>query len=147
VGEIDETMFQTGAGEDVGFTLDLSQASVVPQGVLLLQVHKVTRGKSKKDNYKADVQLKVLGGEDDKFNGRIVFDTLTFTAESAWKVGQFVKGFLGEVPDGPFTFRQELVLGQQCWCLVVPEDGSGDYAGQTRSKVKKYGVDPNKTAL
>lgn len=75
----------------------------IPAGNYTATIIKATVGKSQQGNDKIDLQWKIEGGD---YDGRIVFDTLTFTPKSLYRVKQtltaldFPKDFAGEVtPD------------------------------------------------
>jgi hypothetical protein len=124
---------------DEFFVADFSGVDEAPSGVLLLTLTKYGGAMSSKNNRMVNVQLKVAGGEDDKFNGRMVFDSLMLETDARFRTVNFFKAFLGEMPKA-IKAAFESALGQSVWCLVIPEEGKGEYAGTVRPRIQKYGV-------
>jgi hypothetical protein len=109
----------------------------VPAGNYLATIVKAEAGMSKKDNEKIDIQWKIEGGPQD---GRIIFDTLTFTEKALFRVKATLKG-LGF----PETFKGEVkvdqLIGKSARLTVDIQAGEGvDDAGEAyppRNRVKK----------
>jgi len=74
----------------------------IPPGNYLATIVKAEEGVSQKGNPKIDLQWKVVD-EEGNFDGRIVFDTLTFTEKALFRVKStlravgFDKDFSGEI--------------------------------------------------
>jgi hypothetical protein len=124
--------------------VDFSQVDQVPAGKLLLACTKLEITRSKAGNLMANGQFKVLDGEGGIYNGRMIFDSLMLQTNAVWRTKEFVGAFLGTDPgsSGEFQFDPSAFLGQQAWCLVTPEAGTGEYAGKDRARVTKYGIKP-----
>lgn len=83
--------FETGnTDQEVSFNIDFSQVrgpEPIPAGEYTLEVVKAVPGKSKAQNPKITLHLKVVGGE---YDGRYIFDDLTFTAAALFRVKAFL---------------------------------------------------------
>lgn len=124
---------------DVDFsTVDDAQ----PQGDLELTITKLEAAVSKNGNRMVNVQLKVTGGEDDKFNGRMIFDSWMLETNALWRTKTAFKAFTGEAASGPMRIAAATLLGASCWAAVILETGTGEYEGTSRPKVKRYGIKP-----
>lgn len=93
----------------------------LPVGTYTATIVKAETGESKAGNEKIDIQWKVDGGP---LDGRIVFDTLTFTAKAEFRVRAtlialgFDKKFKGEV-------RPEQLVGKTAKIVVDIQAGNG----------------------
>jgi len=134
-------------------TIDFSEVKdlePIPNGSYDAEIVFAQEGVSKNDNPKIDLRWKVLAGE---FAGRQVFDTLTFTQNSMYRVKNTLKA-LGFAP----AFKGEVVggdlIGMQATIVVSTDPGSTDpvsgeeYSPRNKvSKVKALGTASVKTLL
>ncbi len=123
-------------------SIDFSQVEdlkPIPEGVYLATVTAAKAGKSKAGNDKIDITWKVEEGE---FEGRNIFDTMTFTEKSMYRVKATLLGlgfdetFSGEiVPDD--------LVGKTASIVVTIEQNEGQVDPDTgepyspRNRVKK----------
>lgn len=84
----------------------------LPQGMYLARIDEATLGKSQSSsNERIALTLVVVGGE---YENRRIWDYVTLTDESAWKMRQFLEA-IGEVGDGKSesgTLDLDAVIGQ-----------------------------------
>ena len=116
---------------------DVEELKPIPPGKYSATIVKATEGISKAGNEKIDLQYRIEGA---KFDGRIVFDTLTFTAKALFRVKNTLRGlgfpakFKGEVNPGD-------LVGKSAKIVVDIQPGNGvDEDGDThpaRNRVKK----------
>ena len=109
----------------------------VPAGTYNAVVIAATEGTSQNGNPKIDVRWQIEGGE---YDGRQLFDTLTFTEKAMWRVKKtlqsmgFPKDFKGEVDP-------EMLLGTSARLVVTIEQSDGvDENGESyppRNRVNK----------
>lgn len=104
--------------------IDFSQVQgiePVPTGTYTATITKAEAGISKKDNEKIDIQWKIEGGD---YNNRIIFDTLTFTANALFRVKNtllalgFKKTFSGAVDP-------KMLVGKTAHITVDIQPGNG----------------------
>jgi len=121
-------------------TIDFSQVKgldPIPVGEYLASITSASDGMSSNNNPKIDIQWKV---EDGPFAGRIVFDNLTFTEASAFRVKNtllaldFPEDFKGDV-------NGEMLVGKTAYIVVEIETSTQlDDSGEPyppRNRVKK----------
>jgi hypothetical protein len=112
----------------------------LPVGVYNATITKAEVGESKKGNQKIDIQWKVEGGPAD---GRIIFDTLTFTEKAMFRVKATLKG-LGFADNFNGDVKPEMLLGKTAKLVVDIQAGEGvDDVGEpypARNRVKKVSV-------
>jgi len=121
-------------------TIDFSKVKglePLPVGTYTATVAAATEGVSKKGNAKIDLQWKVNGGPSD---GRIIFDTLTFTDAAMFRVKNTLKA-MGFPADFKGNVEAGDMLDKTC-ILIVDIDASGqlDEEGEPyppRNRVKK----------
>jgi len=110
----------------------------LPVGVYNATIVKAEEGTSQKGNTKIDLQWRVDGGP---FDGRIVFDTLTFTEKAMFRVKNtllavgFKKNFSGDV-------KAEALVGKSAKLTLDIQAGEGvdETTGEPyapRNRVKK----------
>lgn len=109
----------------------------LPAGNYTATIVKADLGTSKAGNEKIDLQWKIEGGQ---YDGRVIFDTLTFTEKALFRVKAtlqglgFPKDFRGEVRPGD-------LVGKTAKLTVDIQAGNGvDESGepyQARNRVKK----------
>lgn len=113
----------------------------LPVGVYTATIVKAEAGTSKAGNDKIDLQWKVEGG---KMDGRIVFDTLTFTEKAMFRVKAtlialgFNKNFKG-------TVKPETMVGKTAKITVDIQPGNGvdpetGEAYPARNRIKKIAL-------
>lgn len=127
-------------------TIDFTQVVALeplPAGSYLATIVKAEEGMSENGNQKIDLQWKIEG---EPFDGRLVFDTLTFTEKTMFRVKQaltslgFPKDFKGDV-------TPDLLVGKTARIVVEIEastkvDADGElYPPRNRvRKVKTIGL-------
>ena len=124
--------------------IDFTGVDLVPAGEALVAVSKIEKKQSSNGNKMLAVQLKIVEGEDPAFAGRVVFDNWMLESQAVFRTKQALDAFLGDVPAGPTSFSPDDLVGKQAWVLLEVEEGSGEYAGTKRSRVKRYGIDPTR---
>jgi hypothetical protein len=127
--------------------LNLEKADEVVTGEVLAAVSKATPGVSNNDNFKIDLHLKVLEAEEPSYVGRMIFDTITFTLKTAFQVKRAIKGFgLGMPPEfrvnetNVAALAAQLAQADPVWLYCIEEKGKGEYEGQDKSRVRRYGI-------
>lgn len=112
----------------------------LPAGVYTATIVKAEVGTSKAGNEKIDIQWKVEGG---KHDGRVIFDTLTFTEKALFRVKATLKG-LGFPADFRGEVKPEDLVGRTAKITVDIQPGNGiDASGEpyaARNRVKKVAV-------
>lgn len=80
----------------------------IPENTYTVRIAEVKTGISKAGNKKVSLTLEITEGE---FEGRKLWETITFTEKAMWKVKQVLEAFTGEVwgQDGMSLRPQELV--------------------------------------
>jgi hypothetical protein len=135
---------------DEELVIDFEKADTPPSGELELMPVKAIPGVSQNHNRKITLHLKVTGADDPDMIGRMVFNDLTFTQAAAFRVTQAAKayGILSLLPK-PMVVNKENVEAvaaafmsgvDPVWCLVEVQKGVGEYEGQDRANVKRYGI-------
>ena len=112
----------------------------LPAGVYTATIIKAEQGISKAGNEKIDIQWKVEGGAHD---GRIIFDTLTFTEKALFRVKATLQG-LGFPADFKGNVSAEDLVGRTAKITVDIQAGNGiDETGEPyapRNRVKKVAI-------
>jgi hypothetical protein len=110
----------------------------VPVGNYTATIIKAETGVSKKGNEKIDLQWRVEGGA---FDGRIIFDTLTFTEKALFRVKATLKG-LGFPDNFKGEVRSDMLVGKSAKLTVDIQMGEGtdEQTGEVyppRNRIKK----------
>jgi hypothetical protein len=112
----------------------------LPAGTYTATIIKADLGVSKASNEKIDIQWKIEGGT---YDGRVIFDTLTFTEKALFRVKATLQG-LGFPKDFKGDVKAEDLLGRTAKLTVDIQAGNGiDETGepyQPRNRVKKVAV-------
>lgn len=146
VFEEDEAIEGEAIDSDAPIDIDFGSGDEHPHGLLLLEIKQVkTPKKSKAGNRMIDTQLKVVGGDDGAYDGRIIFDTWMLEGGGLWRTKQAFKAFTGNDAKGPKSLIPSDLVGKQCWCLVEVEP-SKDPQYEPRPRIKKYGARAPQTA-
>ena len=110
----------------------------LPVGVYNATIVKAEAGKSKAGNDKIDIQWKVEGGPQD---GRLIFDTMTFTEKALFRVKATLLG-LGFPENFRGDVKPETLVGKSAKLTVDIQAGDGvdestGVAYPARNRVKK----------
>lgn len=109
----------------------------LPAGKYTATITTATVGVSKAGNEKIDLQWKVEGGP---YDGRVIFDTLTFTEKALFRVKATLQG-LGFSKDFKGEVRADDLVGRTAKITVDIQAGNGvDETGepyQPRNRIKK----------
>ena len=112
----------------------------LPAGVYTATIVKAELGVSKAGNEKIDMQWKIEGGA---YDGRVIFDTLTFTEKALFRVKATLQG-LGFPADFKGNVSAEDLVGRTAKLTVDIQAGNGiDETGEPdapRNRVKKVAV-------
>lgn len=112
----------------------------LPAGNYTATIVKAEIGVSQKGNEKIDLQWKVEGGAHD---GRVIFDTLTFTEKALFRVKATLQG-LGFPKDFKGDVKVDDLVGKTAKLTVDIQPGNGvDESGepyQARNRVKKVAL-------
>ena len=120
-------------------TVDFTGVDKVPHGDARVRIVKVEQKTSSAGNPMLAVQLKIVeSAEDPDFNDRTVFDTWMLATAAVFRTKNALKAFTGQVPDGPFQFTPADLIGAEAMAQLEIEEGSGEYAGTKRTRVRKY---------
>lgn len=112
----------------------------VPTGSYTATIVKAEQGISKAGNEKIDLQWRIEGGAHD---GRVIFDTLTFTEKALFRVKATLQG-LGFPKDFKGNVNAEDLIGRTAKITVDIQAGTGtDETGepyQPRNRIKKVAI-------
>lgn len=112
----------------------------LPAGSYTATITEATLGVSKANNEKIDIKWKIEGGQ---YDGRIIFDTLTFTEKALFRVKATLQG-LGFAKDFKGDVKADDLIGRTAKIAVDIQAGNGiDETGepyQPRNRVKKVAV-------
>lgn len=113
----------------------------VDVGTYTATITKAEAGTSKAGNEKIDIQWKIEGG---KYDGRVIFDTLTFTEKALFRVKAtltalgFSKNFKGDVDPNKLVGKTaKLTVDIQPGNGVDPDTGE---AYPSRNRIKKIAL-------
>ena len=116
---------------------DVKGLDPLPVGKYLATIQVVTEGKSKQNNEKLDLQWKIEGG---KYDGRIIFDTLTFTEKALFRVKStlmglgFKKDFRGNVGPDMLVGKTALITLDIQASATIDEETGEPYPPRNRVK-------------
>jgi len=112
----------------------------LPPGNYTATIIKAEPGVSKAGNEKIDIQWRIEGGQ---YDGRVIFDTLTFVDKALFRVKNTLMG-LGFPKDFKGEVRPEDLVGKTAKITVDVQAGNGiDETGepyQPRNRVKKVAL-------
>jgi hypothetical protein len=98
-----------------------------------IEVKSVEFGFSQAGNEKADLQLNVLAHD-----GKIIYDTLTFTERAFWRIDQALKSLgIAQAKGDAFEISEELLVGKRGWVSLVIEE----WNEKKRNKVGEWLAD------
>ena len=119
--------------------IDFTGVDKTPFGDARVRVVKVEQKVSSAGNPMLSVQLKIVeAAEDADFVDRTIFDTWMLATAAVFRTKNALKAFFGNVPDGPHSFDAESLIGAEAMAQLEIEEGSGEYAGTKRSRVRRY---------
>ena len=117
---------------------DAKPLEPLEEGEYSATVIKAEEGVSQAGNPKIDLRWEVTEGEHE---GRLIFDNLTFTQKSLWRVKQLFEA-AGMDAEGEAAIDADELVGIECNLLVSIEEGNVNQAtGENyppRNRVNKY---------
>jgi len=107
--------------------------ALLDAGDYAIEVKSVEFGFSQAGNEKADLQLNVLAHD-----GKIIYDTLTFTERAFWRIDQALKSLgIAQAKGDAFEISEELLVGKRGWVSLVIEE----WNEKKRNKVGEWLAD------
>lgn len=116
---------------------DIKGPEPVPAGEYLVEVQTAVEAVSKAGNPKISLRLRIVGGA---FDGKNIFDDLTFTENSMFRIKQFMIA-TGSDPEFEGDVDVEEFIGKTVMAKVVIDQGRSNEEGELyppQNRVKKY---------
>ena len=91
---------------------------LLDEGTYEVEIKSVEFGFSQAGNEKADLQLNVLAHD-----GKVIYDTLTFTERAFWRIDQALKSLgIAQAKGDAFEISEELLVGKRGHVQLVVEE-------------------------